>query len=192
MNFQKMNTRIVLLISATIGMLLVAACGTRQEGSGSDVDTTQYKLATEEGPASDPARTLTPQEVDFGGKHYVVKVSIAPCDSLPTVKDSYGDPYLDNVVNIDVTVDGAPMVSRSFAKTDFASAATGLDLSKLVLGGMAYNKLDGSGVHFGAQLNSPGDEEGGFAFKVTIPLGGGSAVIERDNTAGDMSDLYVD
>lgn len=175
-----------------ISICFVTSCGNSTNGKASDIDTTQYPLAAEEGPGHDEARILPATEIDFGGKHYVINVSIAPCDTLPIVKDSYDDPFLDNVVKLLVTADGDTIVRRNFLKRDFAAAASGLNLNRLVLGGLAFNTINANGLNFGAQLNEPGDVEGGQVFKVTIPLAGGQPTIVRDTNVDDLGASYVD
>lgn len=167
------------------------SCGFKTEGDNSNVDTTRYDLAREGGPEHDDARQLPTQTISFAGHEYKIDISIAPSDSLPQVKDSYGDPYLDNEVLLCVTADGAVVVKRNFVKSDFVAAANGLNTSKLILGGMAFNSIDISGLHFGAQLNEPGDLEGGYAFKVTLPVAGGAPTVVRD-TSVDEAVEYTD
>ena len=179
------------ILCAIAGCLFVS-CGQSTNGAKTDVDTTRYALASEQGPGYDEARTLPATEIDYGGKHYVINVSIAPCDSLPLVKDSYDDPYLDNTVKVVVTADGNTVVNRSFVKRDFAAAAGSLSLDRLVLGGLAFNTINSTGISFGAQLNEPGDIEGGQLFKVTIPLAGGQPIIVRDTNVEDLGSSYVD
>ncbi len=58
-----------------------------------------------------------------------------------------------------------------------------------ILGGIAFSSVDASGLHFGAQLNAPGDEEGGTAFKITLPLvGSGKPQIVQDTNQDTASD----
>lgn len=177
---------------AALATLLFGACNSGRDQSASDVDTTRYQLATEAGPGQDPAIQLTPQVIKFQGAEYTIAVNRAPSDSLPLVKDSYGDPYRDNIVTINVSRNGELCFTQRFGKTNFAESATDFDLKTVTLGGMAFTRIDASGLHFGAQLCSPGDVEGGYAFNVTIPLGGGAAKIERDTSINNIADEYVD
>lgn len=162
-----------------------SSCGKRSEAPVTDVDTTLYALAREEGPGHDTARSLNDAEATYNGKHYVISISIAPDDSL-IVKDSYGDPYLDNNVTVAVTADGTPLFTHVFKKKEFAEAGSGLPMGELILGGLAFNSIDGGGIHLSAQLNEPGDIEGGSVFKVTFPLAGGTPSIVRDTTVADV------
>lgn len=184
-----------LAVFSIIAMALLTgsmvSCGTRTDGKAKDVDTTQYALAQEEGPGHDEARTLPTKEVDFAGKHYTFDITIAPCDSLPMVKDSYDDPYLDNEVKVKVTADGASVFEKRFIKKDFIQAAGSIDTSKLILGGIAFNTMDNRGMCFGAQLNEPGDVEGGYVFKITVQQNGSFNIV-RDTNVEDLGNNYVE
>ena len=49
------------------------------------------------------------------------------------------------------------------------------------LDSIAFSSVDERGFHFGAQLNLPGDDEGGLIYKLTLPLSAqGNPAIERD------------
>lgn len=177
----------VFLISAPCTLLfsmpILMGCGNRTNGNASDADTNLYELAQEDGPGYDDPRTLPAVEVDFGGKHYVAKVSIAPSDSLPMVDDSYGDPYKDNEATVRVTVDDTVLIDKVFGKADFAAAiGKDTDMAKQIFCGIAFDKVSNRGIVFRAQLSRPGDMEGGTSFFVTYPLAGGKPIIERDNT----------
>ena len=100
--------------------------------------------------------------MEWSGHKYHILVERTPADSLAQVKDRFGDPFLDNQVTITITRAG--------------------EASKnLVLGGIAFSSVDERGFHFGAQLNLPGDDEGGLIYKLTLPLSAqGNPAIERD------------
>lgn len=156
------------------------SCGNKGDQNNSNIDTTETPLAVEQGPGRDDKRVLN-NEVEVNHHKYQLEVICAPDDSLPQVKDRFGDPYLDNRVTLVINRDGQPLARRSFTKSDFLAVHAGTGTEQFILGGMAFNKASASGFTFGAVLNGPGDEEGGLAFKVTLPLDGtGAARIEFD------------
>lgn len=170
--------------------LFISACHRTTSTQDTDVDTTQYVLAQETGPGHDEAQTLAPVEADYNNKHYVVSVSIAPSDSLPMVKDDFGDPYQDNTVSVNITSNGQTIVDCQFTKADFIGAAIASDhASDMILGGIAFDKVDASGIHLGAMLSRPCDVEGGVAFRLTFPHQGGTPSIVRDTT-NELDDAY--
>lgn len=166
--------------------MTMAACGTREKfGAGSDVDTVQYALATEDSVEKDAPQHLA-DTIDFDGQHFIISVDRTPSDSLPRVSDEYG-PYLDNIVKVKVIADGKMVVNRTFTKNDFRDAGESLPLSRLTLGGMGFTAINGRGIQFNAQICEPGSLEGGHNFKVLFNLSGGNMRVAPDDSAEDHS-----
>lgn len=168
------------LLPIALATLALSACGGKTSTPDIATDTTEVALAVEQGPGHDDERRLT-DDAEFSGHKYAIEVRCAPDDSLPTIKDRFGDPYLDNRVWIKVMRDGSLLTQRSVTKAQLLPHLEGADASQLILGGVAFSAVDAHGLHFGAQLNGPGDEEGGLAFKLTLPLSGqGELAVKRD------------
>ena len=121
--------------------LIITACGKSTTVPKAEAtDTTRYALAQETGPGHDEARSLPPAEAEYAGKHYVMNVNITPCDSLPMVTDDFGDPFQDNIVECQITLDGNSIAHQRFTKADFADAVITADhIEELILGGMAFD-----------------------------------------------------
>lgn len=174
----------VALVPALLSMM---ACGGKSS-SEQPADTTHVPLAVEEGPGRDDARTVR-ADAAYNGHQYHFDIVSTPDDSLPRVKDRFGDPYLDNRITVSVVRDGGTPVRFSFTKADFSAD----DTRNHILGGIAFSSVDAEGLHFGAQLNAPGDEEGGTAFKITLPLvGSGKPQIVQDTNQDTASDDAMD
>jgi len=104
---------------------------------------------------------------------------IRPLDDDLVSTQSIG--LLDNQVTITITRDGEALAKRVFTKALFAGQPEVASAKNLVLGGIAFSSVDERGFHFGAQLNLPGDDEGGLIYKLTLPLSAqGNPAIERD------------
>ena len=171
------------MAALALALTSIVACGGKSS-SEQTADTTQVALAVEEGPGRDEARTVR-ADAEYNGHQYHFDIVSAPDDSLPRVKDRFGDPYLDNRITVSVVRDGGTPVRFSFTKADFMADGT----RHQILGGIAFSSVDASGLHFGAQLNAPGDEEGGTAFKITLPLvGTGKPQIVQDTNQDTASD----
>lgn len=186
----------LMLAFATLSVAILgvtfSGCGTRTDTKSNDVDTTHYELTGETGIEKDPEITFD-EEKNFDGKHYVIGIHRAPADSMPQVIDSNDVPFLDNQVDVVVKANGAVIFKHSFTKKNFDIEGSKLPLEKLVLAGMAFNDINGSGIHFNAQLNSPGSEEGGSNFKISFPLNGGSPKIVAEELSEDLSgDMAVE
>ena len=195
-----MNTKVLVqgLPVALFAVTLATAFAGCKSGNGNGGDSTAapayHELAKEEGPGQNDEVTFNPSEFEYGGKTYVVNIHRAPSHTQPQVTDSWGDPFLDNEVDVCILADGDTVMAHKFVKPDFASAAAsveGLDLSKMTLGGMNFMRFDRSGYAvLGGDICSPGDVEGGNAFKVKVSLVNGSFSISRDtsreNASGDL------
>ena len=175
------------MAALALALSSLAACGGKSS-SGPTTDTTQVPLAVEDGPGRDEARTVK-ADAQYNGHQYHFDIVSTPDDSLPRVKDRFGDPYLDNRITVSVVRDGGTPVQYSFTKADFSADGT----KNQILGGIAFSGADAEGLHFGAQLNAPGDEEGGTAFKITLPLvGSGKPHIVQDTNQDTASDDVMD
>ena len=70
----------------------------------------------------------------------------------------------------------------------FADAVITADhIEELIPGGMAVDKIDAQGIHFGGVHNRPYDIEGGVRFRITFPLKGGKPAIVR-KTANNIDE----
>lgn len=165
----------------------MVSCGTREKpAANGDIDTVRYQLATEDSVEKDAPQHLV-ETVDFDGRKFEITVDRTPCDTIEKVVDENG-PYYDNVVRVQISSDGNPIVDRTFTKNAFRAAGGSLSYSKLTLGGMNFTAINGSGIQFNAQLCAPGSLEGGHNFKVLYNLSGGNLRITADNTEEDRSD----
>lgn len=169
--------------------LVLGACSGKNDKKNqpSTLDTGQIALAQEQGPGHDDNQTI-PTDAEWSGHKYHIVVERVPDDSLSMVKDRFGDPFLDNRVTITITRDGEALAQRVFTKATFAQQPEVAKSQNLVLGGIAFSSVDASGFHFGAQINAPGDDEGGLIYKLTLPLSGqGTPAIERDTNQDTSS-----
>ena len=184
--------KIYLLSLLALCLFSWSACHRKTSSTGMrPTDTTDIPLAVEEGPGKDDPRVLN-STMNYSGHQYDIEVKCVPDDSLPKLKDRFGDPYLDNRVTVTLKRDGHILGRQSLTKAAFVHLL-GENKEKLMLGGMAFSAVDAHGFHFGAQLNIPGDEEGGLAFKVTLPLNGQARLnIERDTEQDTSSSENAD
>lgn len=170
-----------------LSTFLFAACGTRQEGANAEsADTIQYELAAEDSVEKDAPQQLS-DTVVFNDQKFIINIARTPADSMPKVYDTDDIPFLDNMVKVTVHTGGETIVNRTFTKNDFKEAAENVSLSKVVLGGMVFNTINGTGIVFNAQLCPPGSVEGGNNFKIAFNLHGGNMRITTDDTEEDHS-----
>lgn len=184
-----------LLLAISFGAssaFLLSGCGKNSQAVAPDADTTEIPLAVEQGPGHDDERHFE-KTAAFDGKTYRIKLSFRPDETLSLTKDRFGDPYMDNRVDMQIACGDSVLYQRSFTKADFSALLDKEDVRSLILGGIAFSGVESSGFQFGAQLNAPGDEEGGLAFKLTVPLcGQGEPRIVRDANQGTSSSAAMD
>lgn len=174
-------------VFVALSTILLAACGTRQESANAEgPDTIQYELAAEDSVEKDAPQQLS-DTVVFNDQEFIINIARTPADSLPKVYDNDDIPFLDNMVNVTVLTGGETIVKRTFTKNDFKEAAENVNLNKVVLGGMVFNTINGTGIVFNAQLCPPGSVEGGNNFKIAFNLHGGNMRITPDDTEEDHS-----
>lgn len=148
--------------------------------------------ASPEAPAADSAafvpgqpigdREVTlPYTVSLGGHTYHISLHRQPADSLPPVSDSYGQPYIDNIVDLSIRRDSRPLLSRRFTKADFRHLLSPADATYGILCGMSFDaaRSTASELVFGAQVSEPGCE-GGSLFRIVVATAGGTTGILRD------------
>lgn len=156
-----------------LALPLLAACGNKSEqASGTSIDTTT---------TAEPATSPTPEGADapwsyqteqhVGGHKYNIDIRREADSELPTVTDDAGNPCLDNHVQIDIRRDDAPMFSRRFTKEAFLDFLTADDRKQCVLQGIAFDRIEGENVLFGAQLGKPGSDSGPIFIVTITPAG---------------------
>lgn len=161
-------------------LLSLSACGGKSNPDVPQRDTTAYAAPESHETGHDDPRDI-PYTAEFNGRKYDFRIRRTPEDSLPQVKDRFGDPYQDNRVSLTIRRDGETLAHRSFTKLDF-SGQIDAPLERLILGGLAFRNIDAQGLHFGLQFNAPGDEEGGWLYILTLPLDAkGSPTLVRDD-----------
>ena len=71
--------------------------------------------------------------------------------------------------------DGSAFISKTFTKEALLDFIPKKDAENMMLQGLAFDKSDGEGLHFGAQLGAPGDDAGPV-FTLTIGKDGGISI----------------
>lgn len=118
-----------------------------------------------------------------GGHEYSIDIKRHPDKALEKVKDELGQYYYDNSVDISIYRDGSAFVSKTFTKEAFLDFLKDGEDDDMMLQGIAFDKSDAEGLHFGAQLGMPGDDAGPL-FTLTISTSGGISI-----TRAEMQDV---
>lgn len=168
LNVMKQTTLIFLL-----ALPLLSGCGNKSEqGSAIAIDTTSVSTpATETATDGADAPWSYQTEEHAGGHKYSISIQREADDQLPMLTDEAGNSCLDNHVQIDIRCDDVPMFSRRFTKEAFLDFLSADDRKHCALQGIAFDRIDGENVLFGAQLGRPGSDSGPIFILTITPSG---------------------
>ena len=152
---------------------LLAGCGNKSEQApATSIDTTTT-AATAETPVPDGADApwSFQTEEHVAGHKYNIDIRREADSTLPTLTDDAGNTCLDNHVQIDIRRDDAPMFSRRFTKEAFLDFLSADDRKQCALQGIAFDRIEGENLIFGAQLGNPGSDSGPIFILTITPSG---------------------
>ncbi|MEG2514695.1 MAG: DUF4738 domain-containing protein [Bacteroidaceae bacterium] len=96
------------------------------------------------------------QTVQLKGKDYHLFVQRLPCDSLPKVKDENNGVFVDNQITLRITRGkGEKVFAKTFTKRHFASFLEEEFLSKSILEGIVFDKIDKEDLLFASSVSYP-------------------------------------
>lgn len=113
----------------------------------------------------------------LGGAEYAYRIRRNPSRQLPLVKDEAGNRFVDNTIELSLTRNGKPLLSKQFTKRDFASQVDAKFLAKSILEGLVFDRPVDGHLRFAASVCYPQTD-------VFVPLcvmvsTGGSVRIEK-------------
>ena len=156
-----------------LALPLLAGCGNKSEqapASSIDTTTTTDTAATPVPDGADAPWSFQTEE-HAGGHKYNIDIRREADNTLPTLADDTGNPCLDNYVQIDIRRDDAPMFSRRFTKEAFLDLLSADDRKHCALQGIAFDRIEGENLIFGAQLGKPGSDSGPIFILTITPSG---------------------
>ena len=169
-------------------IFMLSSCGEKKSNVNVEALQTEQQQAVAGTPYAEP-ELKNSSTAKLGGGTYQITVERRSDTSLPVVTDELGNRFYDNRVEVSILHDGQPFFKRSYTKDAFSDFLSASDKQGTVLLGMAFDadRSDSRVIRLGAQIGQVG-VEGGPAFVVEIPLGGGAPSIVRDSnqdTTGD-------
>lgn len=118
-------------------------------------------------------------DIELAGSQLTCFIHRMPNDSLDNVKDETGQPYVDNVIELNITrTDGSIFFKKTFTKKSFDSFIDDDYRKTGILEGLVFDKNEGNVLRFAASVSHPNTDE-------YIPLlvkidRKGNMTIERD------------
>lgn len=129
------------------------------------------------------------KQIEWGGSSYDLSISRHADESLPLCQDEQGNAYYDN--KIDLTIkhsDGTVFFQRTFEKKHFAEFTDNAYGKDGALLGLAFDRVEGSNIYFGASVGSPDAMSDEYVPLAVIITKQGKAIIKADTQLDTSSD----
>lgn len=149
---------------------------------------TQEEQMVEQTPAEEPVGPTTHRmpvydfadTVTAGGKLYRYAIHRHAVDSLPPVKDEWGDTYVDNMYALSITCGGKAVFSHTYTKRGLQAHLSPDFVKQGIIDGFRFYRTEGANLVFGLCVSYP-DSDLSARFLLTITPSG-HATICKDNT----------
>lgn len=152
-----MAKQFILMTFVSALALVLVACGSKKKSE--DIIALRVEKPQLTAPVKMQEYTDS-RDVEWIGKTYHVAVHREACDSLPMVKDEYGQKYVDNVFTMVVTrSDGSVFFSRTFTKKFVAQYLDNDYRETGIFEGLVFDKADGDWLVFAASVGHPQSDE---------------------------------
>lgn len=179
-----------LFLAASFGL---NGCGGKTNADPTDTAADKTATAKPEPETTSNGQELV-QSIEISGHNYKISICCKADKAAPIVTDDIGTQFYDNLVEVKVTKDDAPLFRRTFHKTDFADQLEEKEKAGTILLGMALNEQtsDASYIRFASQIGEPG-LEGGPSFNISVSTADGSCAIQRNTQpTEDVSEVTED
>jgi hypothetical protein len=94
-------------------------------------------------------------KAEYQGHTYEYTIHRQPDTELPTVLDEDGNKYYDNSISVAVKRDGSDFYSHTFRKESFRSHLDDDFLTRGILEGLVFDKVEADGLHFASSVSYP-------------------------------------
>ena len=151
-----MKQQISIVLLAVVACMFVACSGKKKSN---DIITERIEKVEPKAPVKMQEYT-DERDVEWIGKQYHVAIHRQPGDSLPMVKDEYGQKYVDNKFTMAVSrQDGSVFFSRTFTKAALAQYLDDDFRKTGVFEGLVFDRTDGDWLVFAASVGHPQSDE---------------------------------
>ena len=150
-----MNKKIIIVLIAV--PILLASCAKKKQPQ--DIIVQDVETPKPQGPISmQDYRDV--KDIIWLGKQYQVEVVRTASDSLPMVKDDYGQQFVDNRISLRIIrSDGSIFCHKTFTKAAFDNCLDNDYRKTGILEGFVFDKVDGNNLLFAASVCHPQTDE---------------------------------
>lgn len=150
------TNKLTLLIVGCLALTMVACSGKKKSD---DIITKPVEQPKPQGPV--PLQPYTDsRDVSWIGRSYHLEINRQSTDSLPMVKDEYGQQFVDNYITLVVSrEDGSKFYSHRFTKKDFDKYLDDDYRNTGILEGLVFDKAEGDWLEFAASVSHPQTDE---------------------------------
>jgi hypothetical protein len=127
------------------------------------------------------------QAIAFEGKEYNSFVRRVPDESLPYVKNSMGEVFVDNTITLRLTRGGGKIFSKTFTKQSFSSLVSEEFMQHAILEGMVFDKTTSQGFVYAVSVSYP-QTDLYIPVSVTITPDGKMSMVRDER----IEDIYIE
>lgn len=150
------TNKLTLLIVGCLALTMVACSGKKKSD---DIITKPVEQPKPQGPVRLQPYTDS-RDVSWIGRSYHLEINRQSTDSLPMVKDEYGQQFVDNYITLVVSrEDGSKFYSHRFTKKDFDKYLDDDYRNTGILEGLVFDKAEGDWLEFAASVSHPQTDE---------------------------------
>lgn len=153
-------------------------------------DTVLEQMQEVDGIRRTPESTLT-GKVEYRGLPYEYTIQRVPDTDLPTVQDEDGHKYYDNKISVLVKRDGGEFYNHTFHKESFHSYLDDDFLTRGILEGLVFDKVEADGLHFAASVSYPMSDMY-IPLVVILDADGGITIKQDTNMDADIPNPQPD
>lgn len=164
------------IFTAFAALLIVASCGKKQEVQSEPEPVEEVKA----GPSINrlPEYHFT-DSVQVGQRTYVYTLHREASDSLGSVRDEYGDHYVNTFYKLDIKRNGAQFYSKRFTKQTLAGKLSADFMKNGILDGFRFFRVDDGKLVFSLCVSYP-ESDLSSPFLLTIGPDGSSEITKDE------------
>lgn len=172
-----MNKTLIQL-AALMGIVFLSAC--KEKKASQEIIVERQEIQALQAPIK-MQQMAQSKDVRWMGQNYHIDITRTPSDSLHVVKDEFGQPFVDNMVQLTITkADGSVFMNRTFTKGSFSSYLNAEYREMGILNAFIFKEVDDNNLEFAVSVARPQSDDELIPLKMKIDRSG-TICIEHDD-----------